>query len=196
MRDRSLLLAFLLLLLNLSFFLLVVLPLRREARAQEEVLRDLQTRNLQLQQELTQQEVFLSVYGEVERYRHRIPPPGSILAMIRRVTDQARRLDLEVPSVNYQPTEVKGGELMKLTVQMEVEGSYAGIRRFLYEVEGLQEPLRIEKLNLTSQSKQKRMDRIALRLQLAAFFRAEGGTALEEKPASTPREKEREAHAG
>jgi Tfp pilus assembly protein PilO len=117
--------------------------------------------------------------------------------MIRRVTDQARRLELEVPSVKYQPSEVKGDEVMKLTVQMELEGSYAGIRRFLYEVEGLQEPLSIEKVNLTSQTgqQQKTMDRIALRLQMAAFFRAEGGTVPSGQPEVKPRGK-KEAHAG
>lgn len=197
MRDRYLTLSLLLLLLNLSFFLFFVLPVRREAAAQGEILQNLQIRNRQLQQELKQQEVFLSLYKEAERYRHRIPPGGSILAMIRRVTDQAGRLTLEVPSVKYQPTEVKGEELMKLTVQMEVEGSYTGIRRFLYEVEGLQEPLSIEKVNLTSQTGQKGAGRITLRLQMAAFFRAEAGTALEERPVSESRakEKEKEAHA-
>jgi len=195
MKDRYLILSLLLLLPNLAFFLLTVLPLRREAAAQGEILRELQSRNRQLQQELKQQEVLLSVYREAERYRHRIPPPGSIVAMIRRVTDQARRLDLEVPSVKYEPSEVKGGELTKVTVQMEVEGSYAGIRRFLYEVEGLQEPLSIEKLNLTSQAKDKGMDRIALRLQMAVFFRAEGGTVPKEQPVSKPERKEG-AHAG
>lgn len=195
MRDRVVILSLLLLLLNVAFFLLVVLPLRQEVATQGGTLRELQLQHRQLQQALKEQHAFLALQQDAERYRHRIPPPGAIVAMIRRVTDQARRLNLEVLSVKYQPLEVKGEELTKLTAQMEVEGSYAGIRRFLYEVEGLQEPFSIEKLNLASQAKEKG-DRIALRLQMAAFFRGEEGTALEEKSPSKPRGKEGGAHAG
>jgi Tfp pilus assembly protein PilO len=101
------------------------------------------------------------------QFRNRIPPQESILAMIRRVTDQARRLNLYVPSVKYQPGEVPEDALVKLTVQMEVGGKYAAIRRFLYEIEGLQDPLLIEKVVLTSR---RGMDRLSLRLAIAAYF--------------------------
>jgi len=102
--------------------------------------------------------------------------------MIRRVTDLARKLRLSVPSVKYDPVEVTEEALVKLTVQMEVGGKYAAIRRFLYEIEGLQDPLLIEKVVLTSQ---RGMDRLSLRLAIAAYFLDE-----ERRPAN------REAGAG
>lgn len=87
--------------------------------------------------------------------------------MVRRVTDLARKLRLSVPSIKYEPDEVTEEALVKLTVQMEVGGTYPAIRRFLYEIEGLQDPLLIEKLVLTSQ---RRMNRLSLRLEIAAYF--------------------------
>jgi Tfp pilus assembly protein PilO len=77
-----------------------------------------------------------------------------------------------VPSVKYQPGDVAEEELVKLTVQMEVEGGYGAIRRFLYEVEGLQDPLMIERVALTSS---RGIDRLNLRLEMAAYFLAEQG---------------------
>jgi hypothetical protein len=53
---------------------------------------------------------------------------------------------------------------------MEVEGRYGAVRRFLYEVEGLQDPLMIERVALTSQ---RGIDRLNLRLEMAAYFLAE-----------------------
>jgi Tfp pilus assembly protein PilO len=103
----------------------------------------------------------------MEQFRNQIPPHGAILQMVRRVTDLARKLRLSVPSIKYEPDEVTEEALVKLTVQMEVGGKYAAIRRFLYEIEGLQDPLVIEKLVLTSR---RGMDRLSLRLAIAAYF--------------------------
>lgn len=170
MKHRLLYLAVFLLLLNVAFFSLAVLPARRAVRAHAATLQDLQVRMRSLRLEQREQKHIAAMRKGMEKFRNRIPPQGAILQMIRRITDQARRLQLHVPSVAYQPGEVPEDELVKLTVQMEVEGRYAAIRRFLYEVEGLQDPLMIEKLVLTTQ---REVDRLTLRLQMAAYFLAE-----------------------
>lgn len=188
MKHRLLFLALFLLLLNLAFFFGVTLPARRAVRAHAATLHDLHTQRRSLRHEQREQEILNSLRKRMGQFRNRIPPQGAILAMIRRVTDQAHRLDVYIPSVRYQPKEVKGEDLVKLTVQMEVEGRYAGIRRFLYEVEGLQEPLIIEKVVLTSKGV---IGRITLRLQMAAYFLAEavsstGTMPMQEKGIRVP----------
>jgi Tfp pilus assembly protein PilO len=173
MKHRLLWLALFLLLLNLAFFAAVTLPTRRTVRAHAATVRDLQARIQSLRHEQREQQLVAALLKGMEEFRNRIPPQGAILQMIRRVTDQARRLKLHVPSVKYQPEEVPEEKLVKLTVQMEVDGTYAAIRRFLYEVEGLQDPLVLEKLVLTSQ---RGKDRLSLRLEMAVYFLTEGSS--------------------
>ncbi|MFQ5801933.1 MAG: type 4a pilus biogenesis protein PilO [Candidatus Methylomirabilales bacterium] len=192
MKHRLLFLALFLLLLNLAFFFLVILPARRALVVHAATLQDLQAQIRSLRHERRQQEVLDSVLKGVQQFRNRIPPQGTILSMIRRVTDQAQRLDLDVPSVNYQPAKVTEEELVKLTVQMEVEGSYGGVRRFLYEVEGLQDPLVIEKVVLTSR---RGTDRLSLRLQMAAYFLVETDSGRVNRPATEDPLQEKEPGA-
>lgn len=189
MRQNLRYLAFFLLLLNVAFFSFAVLPARRTVRAHAATLEALQVRIRSLRLEQRDQNLVASALKGMEHFRSRIPPQGAILQMIRRITDQARRLNLHIPSVKYQPGEVPEEELVKLTVQMDVEGRYSAIRRFLYEVEGLQDPLLIEKLVLTSQ---REVDRLTLRLQMAAYFLTENGRT---RPAKENRKQESEIRA-
>jgi Tfp pilus assembly protein PilO len=180
MKPRLLYLAAFLLLLNLAFFLLAILPARRAARAHAVTLQVLHARMRVLRLEHRSQQVMHALLKKMEQFRDQIPPQGAILAMVRRITDEARRLELHVPSVKYQPGDVAEDELVKLTVQMEVGGRYAAIRRFLYEVEGLQDPLMIEKLVLSSQ---RGANQLTLQLQLAAYFLPEADAKKAKKAA-------------
>ncbi|MFQ5848657.1 MAG: type 4a pilus biogenesis protein PilO [Candidatus Methylomirabilales bacterium] len=194
MKHRLLYLAIGFLLLNLAFFMLTILPARRTVRAHAATVHALQTRMRTLRREQREQRLMAALLKGMEQFRSRIPPQGAIVAMIRRVTDQARRLHLYVPSVKYHPGEVPEEALVTLTVQMEVEGRYAAIRRFLYEIEGLQDPLMIEKLALTSQ---RGGDRLTLRLQMAAYFLAEKESRNVDKAATAhPVEEARTRVAG
>ena len=175
MKHRLLIVALALLLLNFVFFFVVILPARRTVRAHAAAVQDLQVRLQSLRHEQRQQQVLESLVKRMDQFRNGIPPHGAIIQMIRRVMDQARQLHLSVPSVTYQPVEVTEDPLVKLGVHMEVGGNYAAIRRFLYEVEGLQHPLVIEKLVLTSGQE---MGRLSLRLEMAAYFLDEGGNEV------------------
>lgn len=170
MKPRLPYLAGALLALNLAFFGLAIVPARQALRVHAAAFQDLHARMGSLRREQREQELLASLLKGMEQFRNRIPPQGAIPAMIRRVTDQARRLQLHVPSVKYQPGDVSEEELVKLSVQMEVEGRYGAVRRFLYEVEGLQDPMMVERLVLTSQ---RGIDRLNLRLEMAAYFLAE-----------------------
>jgi Tfp pilus assembly protein PilO len=167
MKHRLLALALAGLVLNLAFFFVAVLPTRRTARAHASTVQELQARLRSLRHEEQQQEILESLVKRMDQFRSEIPPHGAIIQMVRRITDEARKLRLSVPSVKYQPMEMTEEPLVKLSVQMEVGGSYAATRRFLYEVEGLQDPLVIEKLVLTSRQQK---DRLTLRLEMAAYF--------------------------
>jgi hypothetical protein len=173
MKARLLPIAGLWLLLNLAFFVAVIMPAWTAIRDQAATAQDLQTRMGSLRREQREHELVNALLTGIEQFRHRIPPQGSILAMTRRLTDQAHRLQLHVPSIKYQPVPVPEEDLVRLAIQLDVEGPYGAIRRFLYELEGLQDPLMIEKLVLTNP---RGTERLTLRLQLAAYFLAEGGS--------------------
>jgi Tfp pilus assembly protein PilO len=181
MKFRLLYLAAFCLLLNLAFFFLAIVPARRAERAHTATLQVLHTRMRVLRLEHRSQQVMHALLNKMEEFRNQIPPQGAILAMIRRVTDEARRLKLHVPSVKYDPGDVPEDELVKLTVEMQVEGRYAAVRRFLYEVEGLQDPLMIEKLVLTSPPG---ANQLTLRLQMAAYFLPEAESTKAKKAAT------------
>lgn len=179
MKHRLLMLAMALLLLNVAFFLVATVPGRRTARAHAATVQDLESRLRSLRDEERQQQILESLMKRMDQFRTRIPPHGAIIQMVRRITDEARKLDLAVPSVNYRPAELTEGPLVKLTVQMEVQGKYTAVRRFLYEVEGLQESLVVQKLVLTSRQG---MDRLSLRLEMGAYFLDEAGSRLTREP--------------
>jgi Tfp pilus assembly protein PilO len=193
MKSRLLYLAACCFLLNVAFFAFIILPARWDVRAHDSNVQELEARLRSLRHMQREGELVAGLLKGLEQFRNRIPPQGAIPAMIRRVTDQARRLDLQIPSVKYQPGEVAEEELVKLTVQMEVEGRYAAIRRFLYEIEGLQDPLMIEKLNLASQ---REVDRLSLRLQMAAYFLAESDRRKANGAATGSPEQETRPSAG
>ncbi len=190
MKPRLLYLAGLFLLLNLAFFVFVILPARRAERAHAATLQVLHARMRVLRLEHRSQQVTHALLGRMDQFRNQIPPQAAILAMVRRVTDEARRLQLRIPSVRYQPGDVREDNLVKLTVQMEVAGDYAALRRFLYDVEGLQDPLMIEKLVLGSRQG---ANQLTLQLQMAAYFLAEGKGTNGERTGAQPSGKETES---
>lgn len=192
MRPRLVYLAAALLLCNLVFFVLVILPARRAERAHAATLQVLHARMRVLRLEHRSQQVMRALIEKMEQFRKQVPPQGAILAMVRRVTDEARRLNLHVPAIKYQPADVPEDELVKLTVQMEVGGHYAAIRRFLYEVEGLQDPLMIEKLALTSK---RGGNDLTLSLLMAAFFLPEAESPQTEKTGTERSVEEEQVHA-
>jgi len=75
---------------------------------------------------------------------------------------------VNIPTVDYSPSEVKEAGLTKVTISMAVEGTYGKIRRYLYELEAMRRHLVIERMTLTDP---RGTSELQVRLQLSVYVR-------------------------
>jgi hypothetical protein len=157
-----------LLVANGLVFTLLSLPARQGRRQQDDQLLDLQRRIRTLQREGESSEVILTALREVEEFSQGYPRRADLVGIIGRLTKLARSLALEVPAVQYRPSEIKEAGLTKITLTMAVEGNYGKIRRYLHELEGLRRQLVIERVSLRDP---KGTSDLQVQLQLALYLR-------------------------
>jgi Tfp pilus assembly protein PilO len=120
------------------------------------------------QREGQSSETLLTAMREVEEFSQGFPRRAELVAFIGRLTKLARSHALQVPGVEYRPSQAKEAGLTKVTVQMGVEGPYETIRRYLYELEGMRRFLVIERLALKDL---KGTATLQVQLQLALYLR-------------------------
>jgi len=149
--------------------LLVLLQPARQARLDLETrIGDLERNVLGTQREGRSSETLLTAMREVEEFSQGFPSRAELVALMGRLTKLARSHALQVPGVDYRPSEMKDAALTKVTLQMGVEGPYETIRRFLYELEGMRRFLVIEQLTLRDI---KGTATLQVQLQLAMYLR-------------------------
>jgi Tfp pilus assembly protein PilO len=157
---------------NILVAAFLLLPARAERTRQEDELLDLQRRIRALQHESQSTGSQLEAVKEVEAYGQGFPPRAELVGLIERLTQQARTLAVDVPSVDYSSTEVKEAGLTKVSVHMGVQGAYGKIRRLLFELERMRRFLVIEQVTLHDPSGEAQLQ---LNLQLALYLRAAPG---------------------
>jgi type II secretion system (T2SS) protein M len=157
-----------LLLVNGLVFALLVVPARQQRQEQERHLLDLQRRVRTLQREGESSQAVLAAFREVEDYGQGFPPRADLMGIIGQLPRLARSLGVDVPTVEYKPSEVKDAGLMKVTVVMAVEGPYSKIRHYLYELETMRRHLVIERLLLRDP---RGTSDLQVQLQLAVYLR-------------------------
>ncbi len=157
-----------LVLANLAFLLGFVLPARTRYLEQTSSLSSLQSRVRSLRQTQLMFSSYARTVKETQDFRASLPKRDEVNAVVAKVTRTVRGLDLELPSVDYRPAEDKREGLLKLTFLLGVEGKYAQVRRFLYELMKYRRFLVIEKLVLKGAGER---DRVQLQLEMAAYFR-------------------------
>lgn len=153
---------------NGLIFAFLVLPAREERQEQEQQLLDLQRRVRTLQREGESSEVVLAAFREVEEFAQGFPPRADLVGLIGRLTKLGRSVAVNIPTVDYTPSDVKEAGLTKVTITMAVEGTYGKIRRYLYELEVMRPHLVIERMTLTDP---KGTSELQVRLQLAVYVR-------------------------
>lgn len=157
-----------LLLANGLVLALLLLPARDQRLQQENQLLDLQRRIRTLQREGQSSEVLLTAFREIEEFAQGYPRRADLVGVIGRLTKLARSLAVEVPAVDYRPSDVKEAGLTRVTLLMGLEGTYGKVRRLLYELEGMRRHLVIERVSLKDP---KGTSQLQVQLQLAVYFR-------------------------
>ncbi len=80
-----------------------------------------------------------------------IPAQKDMPLLIKELVQSARRLNLSVSSVKYDIPKRSGEELAMLSFSFPVEGRYADIKRFIYEIETSDRPIGIQDMKLESE---------------------------------------------
>lgn len=153
---------------NALVLVLLLLPAWEQRTELEAQVRDLEQTMRSLQRETRSSETQLSAFREVEEFSQGFPRRADLVGLMGRLTKLAQSLSLQVPDVNYTPSEMKEASLTKLVVTMGVEGTYGKIRRYLYELEGMRRFLVIERLSLRDS---KGTSDVQVQLQVALYLR-------------------------
>ena len=157
-----------LLLTNAVVLVVLFLPARETQLQLEGRIRDLERNVRNLQREGRTSDTVLAAMREAEEFSQGFPRRTELVDLMGRLTKLANSLALKVPGTDYQPSEIKGTGLTKVTVQMGVEGPYDKIRRFVYELEGMRRFLVIERLSLRDL---KAASALQVQVQLAMYLR-------------------------
>jgi Tfp pilus assembly protein PilO len=108
-------------------------------------------------------------------YKEVLPPDlsGARRITYLRIPQLAQRTNLRLETQSSSPSEVRGGDLGKLTLQAVLKGEYRDIRRFIHELETAPEFLVLEHVELT-QNENDADKGITVTIQVATYFRAGG----------------------
>lgn len=166
--HRLWLVAMVLLVANGLALVFLLLAARDQRLEQEQQLLDLQRRIRSLQREGESSDVVLAAFREVEEFAQGFPPRADLVGLIGRLTKLGRSVAVNIPTVDYTPSEVKEAGLTKVTISMAVEGTYGKIRRYLYELEAMRRQLVIERVTLTDP---RGTSELQVRLQLSVYVR-------------------------
>jgi Tfp pilus assembly protein PilO len=157
-----------LVLANAAVLILLFLPAREAQIRLEGRIHELERNVRNLQREGRTSDAVLTAMREAEEFSQGFPRRSDLVGLMGRLTKLASSLALKVPDTGYQPSEIKGTGLTKVTVQMGVEGAYEKIRRFVYELEGMRRFLVIERLSLRDL---KGASALQVQVQLAMYLR-------------------------
>ena len=157
-----------LLLTNAVVLVVLFLPARETQLQLEGRIRDLERNVRNLQREGRTSDTVLAAMRETEEFSQGFPRRTELVDLMGRLTKLANSLALKVPNTDYQPSEIKGTGLTKVTVQMGVDGPYEKIRRFVYELEGMRRFLVIERLSLRDL---KAASALQVQVQVAMYLR-------------------------
>ena len=149
-------------------FLLLLRPTWEAGRRQEGQILDFQRRIRAVQREGQTSEAMLTAFRDVDAFARGYPQRSELVAMIGRLTAVAKNNGLDIPAVDYRPTEIKEAGLTKVALSLGVEGPYAKIRRYLYELEGLRRQVVIERVTLRDP---RGSADLQVQLQLALYVR-------------------------
>jgi Tfp pilus assembly protein PilO len=153
---------------NAIVLVLLLLPSWEQRTELEAQIRELDQTMRGLQRETRSSEAQLSAFREMEEFSQGYPRRTELVGIMGRLTKLAQSLALQIPDVNYAPSEMKEVSLTKIMVSMGVEGTYGKIRRYLYELEGMRRFLVIERLSLRDS---KGTSAVQVQLQMALYLR-------------------------
>lgn len=104
----------------------------------------------------------------IARFQNALPREQEITSILEEVFKAAARNGILVPSGNYNSVTSNDGLVSRYIFTLPVEGKYAGLKRFLYELEAAARPLVVEEVTLAGSLDE---DRVGLKIMMSAYYR-------------------------
>ena len=150
-----------LLVANLLIFFVFVAPVYRDRAIGEASLQSARARIGRFHQYQKTQEAVIDIEKTFLNQQE-------LALLVDRLPAMARRHQLDIPGVNYQNEKQKQGEIRKISLNFKVSGRYSDIRKFIHEVERLEQFLYIQDMLITSSTKA--ADRLELQVDMGVIL--------------------------
>lgn len=150
-----------LLLADLLLFFVFAAPLSARLSAGEMRYSELRKRHTEAVLFNKQKALFTGIMAGV-------PAQKDMPILMKELLQTAHRLNLKVEKVNYDIPKSTSGELAMLTFSFPVEGHYANIKRFVYDVETSDRLVGIQELKMESEK-----GNVKLNMKLMTYVRGQ-----------------------
>jgi Tfp pilus assembly protein PilO len=157
--------------LNLLFYFVFILPVKKETTAKNNQYQALRT-------DLNKKIHYKKVKNEISEFYKILPDKRDFTKIINFISTGAKKNGLKMPAISYQQEKddnakkdskaINGYE--KTTLLFSVVGRYEGIRKLIYEIESSGYFLIIEDMNLEKKD-DKVADSVNLQIKVAAYTR-------------------------
>lgn len=107
--------------------------------------------------------------ARIEKFTEALPEEGELTSILNEVFKAALRNGVNIPTGAYNPVPPKEGRASRYVFTLPVEGRYADLKRFLYELESSPRPLVVEEVTLSSSRAGE--SRIGLGIKISVYYR-------------------------
>ena len=121
-----------------------------------------------LKKQHTEAILFEKQKKELAGIKEGIPAQKDMPLLVKELVQTARRLNLTVSSIQYDIPKRGSDELTMLTFSFPAEGRYAGVKRFIYEVETSDRFVGVQDVKLDSDQ-----GRVKLQMKLVTYVKGQ-----------------------
>jgi Tfp pilus assembly protein PilO len=149
--------------LNLLIYYGLLLPHQQRLIQQEQAWKNAREQFSQMRQQQKAQD-------DLKQFRNLLLAKNEFARqVVNHLSETAKRLKLNLPSVSYKPDPAQDEQLTKMNFSFAVSGSYEAIRRFIHAIETSSDFLIIEDLVLSKRSKE--TGSLELQLRVATYLK-------------------------
>jgi len=165
------------LLLNLAGYLTITMLLeprnQRNLRAVDSKQRQVSAAQQQAGEIFTPQKAYYEKEKQLETFEQGMAAKTDFTGLIRELFSFAQTAGLDIDQIKYSPKELETGGILEYGINFDVTGSYAQLKRFIFELEQSPRLLTIDEVVLTKRG-EGNLASVGLRLKLTTFFREDG----------------------
>lgn len=166
-----------------GLLLLILVAWAGQSWIVEPRLKDLQSEQLRLQQQVRQRQLqearsgvpvstVEQINSNLQRFNALIPDIKEFSSFVGELFTLAEEANLDIAQVNYKPEHDPYSELVLYGVSFSVDGSYAELKKFIHLLENSSRIILIDNIALSDKSdKSDKQEKVSLQIKLRSYFR-------------------------